>query len=70
MRKRYWYRLACLSFLVAVLSIAGCKKNVAAAPPVPPPVEPAPASPPPAPVITLRAAPAAIDRGQSKPRSG
>src|SRR5262249_39078365 len=65
MRKRYWYRLACLSFLVAVLSLPGCKKNVAAAPQVPPPVEPAPASPPPAPVITLRAAPAAIDRGQS-----
>src|SRR5947199_10735220 len=66
MRKRYWHRLAYLSFLVVVFCIAGCKKNVAAAPPAPPlPVEPAPAPPPPAPAITLRAAPAAIDRGQS-----
>ena len=65
MRKRYWHRLAYLSFLVAVFCIAGCKKNVAAAPPAPLPVEPVPAPPPPAPAITLRAAPAAIDRGQS-----
>ena len=65
MRKRYWHRLAYLSFLVVVFCIAGCKKNVAAAPPAPLPVEAAPAPPPPAPAITLRAAPAAIDRGQS-----
>ena len=65
MRKRYCHRLAYLSFLVVVFCIAGCKKNVAAAPPAPLPVEPAPAPPPPAPAITLRAAPAAIDRGQS-----
>src|SRR5438128_4375398 len=65
MRKRYWHRLAYLSFLVVVFCIAGCKKNVAAAPPAPLPVEPAPAPRPPAPAITLRAAPAAIDRGQS-----
>jgi len=65
MRKRYWHRLAYLSFFVVVFCIAGCKKNVAAAPPAPLPVEPVPAPPPPAPAITLRAAPAAIDRGQS-----
>jgi peptidoglycan-associated lipoprotein len=39
----------------------GCKKHVAAAPPVAP-VQPAP--PAPAPTITLRATPASIDRGQ------
>src|SRR5216117_3935702 len=65
MRKRYWHRLAYLSFLVVVFGIAGCKKHVAAAPPAPLPVEPAPTPPSPAPAITLRAAPAAIDRGQS-----
>ena len=65
MRKRYWHRLAYLSFFVVVFCIAGCKKNVAAAPPASLPVEPAPTPPPPAPAITLRAAPAAIDRGQS-----
>ena len=32
MRKRYWHRLAYLSFLIAVFCIAGCKKHVAAAP--------------------------------------
>src|SRR6266516_3555896 len=30
MRKRYWHRLAYLSFLIAVFCIAGCKKHVAA----------------------------------------
>jgi peptidoglycan-associated lipoprotein len=49
-------------FLIAV-SFAGCKKNVAAAPPAPV-VQPA-SPPPPAPTIALRAMPTSIDRGQS-----
>jgi peptidoglycan-associated lipoprotein len=44
------------------LSFAGCKKHVAAATPAP---APAAAPPAPAPTITLRATPAALDRGQS-----
>src|SRR5438132_7909653 len=51
----------CLLFFIAAVSLAGCKKHIAAAPPAPPPVQPAP--PPPAPTITLQAAPNAIDRG-------
>jgi peptidoglycan-associated lipoprotein len=55
----------CLTILIfAALLCVSCKKQVAAAPPPPPP--PAPAPPPaPDPVITLSAAPATIDRGQS-----
>ena len=56
-------RLVCLLFFIAAVSLAGCKKHIAAAPPAPPPVQPAP--PPPAPTITLRAAPNNIDRGQA-----
>jgi peptidoglycan-associated lipoprotein len=52
--------LACCMVLVSIV-FAGCKKNVAAAPPTPA-VQPTP--PAPAPTITLRAASAAIDRGQ------
>jgi peptidoglycan-associated lipoprotein len=51
-----------LLLLVAALGFAACKKKVAAAPATTTPVQPAP--PAPAPAITLRAAPANIDRGQ------
>jgi peptidoglycan-associated lipoprotein len=52
-------------FLFALLA-AACHKNVAAAPPPPPPPSAAPAAAAtPAPTITLRAQPAAIDRGGS-----
>jgi len=61
MRIKYWFRIASFLFLLCI-AVAGCKKNVAAAPPAPP-VQPAP--PPPAPAITLRASPVAVDRGQS-----
>ncbi len=63
MTNRDWCRLVYLLILIAAVSLTGCKKHVAAAPPAPPPVQPAP--PPPAPTITLRAAPNAIDRGQA-----
>jgi peptidoglycan-associated lipoprotein len=63
MSKRDWCRLVYLLSFIAALSLVGCKKHIAAAPPAPPPVQPAP--PPPAPTITLRAAPNAIDRGQA-----
>ena len=56
-------RLVYLVCFIAALSLVGCKKHIAAAPPAPPPVQPAP--PPPAPTITLRAAPNSIDRGQA-----
>src|SRR5881275_2802299 len=65
MRKQSLPQIMYLSLFFAVFCFVGCKKNVAAAPPAPLPVEPAPTPPPPAPAITLRAAPAAIDRGQS-----
>src|SRR5438034_3897404 len=65
MRKQSLPQIMYLSLFFAVFCFVGCKKNVAAAPPAPLPVEPVPAPPPPAPAITLRAAPAAIDRGQS-----
>ena len=64
MRNQDKIKLLCLLLLVAASIAAGCKKNVAAAPPPPPPVQPTPPSPP-APAITLRAAPATIDRGQA-----
>ena len=58
-------RIQMLCVFVAILSMAlvGCKKHVAAAPPPAPAVQPAP--PPAAPVISLRATPNALDRGQS-----
>ena len=63
MRNQHWVRTTCFVFLIAAASLAGCKKHVAAAVPTVPPVQPTP--PPPAPTITLRAAPASIDRGQT-----
>jgi len=65
MRKQSLPHIVYFSVLLATFSFTGCKKNVAAAPPAPLPVEPAPTPPPPVPTITLRAAPGAIDRGQS-----
>src|SRR5436189_2108994 len=65
MRKQSLPHIMYLSLFFAVFCFVGCKKNVAAAPPAPLPGVPALAPPPPAPAITLRAAPAAIDRGQS-----
>ena len=65
MRKQSLPHIMYLSLFFAVFCFVGCKKNVAAAPPAPLPVEPTAAPPPPAPTITLRAAPAAINRGQS-----
>jgi peptidoglycan-associated lipoprotein len=62
MRTQY-YRQAVYVLILIAVCFTGCKKHVAAAPPAAPPVQPAP--PPPAPTITLRAAPANIDRGQS-----
>ena len=57
------YRQAAYVLLLIAVCFTGCKKNVAAAPPATPPVPPTP--PPPVPTITLRVAPANIDRGQS-----
>jgi len=58
--KNVWLIVFVLSMLFAV----GCgKKQVAVQPPPPAPAPPPP--PPPAPTITLRAAPATIDRGGS-----
>src|SRR5690242_2718815 len=61
MRIGRFVQFACCVFLISIV-FAGCKKNVAAAPPAPA-VQPTP--PPPMPTITLRATPAAVDRGQS-----
>jgi len=63
MRNQHWFRIGCCLLFIAAVMLTGCKKHVAAAPPPSPPVQPAPK--PPAPTITLRAAPASIDRGQS-----
>jgi peptidoglycan-associated lipoprotein len=63
MRTQHWRKVIYLSLLMAAISFAACKKRVAAAPPAPAPAQPAVA--PPAPTITLRAAPANIDRGQA-----
>src|SRR5258705_10863704 len=63
MRNQYKLRVVCFLFLIVAATPPGCKKNGAAAPPAAPPVQPAP--PPTAPTITLRAAPASIDRGQA-----
>jgi peptidoglycan-associated lipoprotein len=63
MRTQYCRQVVYVLLLIAAAGFTGCKKNVAAAPPAAPPVQPAP--PPPAPAITLRAAPANIDRGES-----
>jgi peptidoglycan-associated lipoprotein len=65
MRKPSLPQITYLSLLLAFSSFTGCKKSVAAAPPAPLVAQPAPTSPPPVPTITLRAAPGAIDRGQS-----
>ena len=61
MRFKHWQRTACVALGICI-AFAGCKKNVASAPPVPP-VQPPPAAP--APTITLRANPRTVDRGQS-----
>jgi peptidoglycan-associated lipoprotein len=63
MRNHNWRQAVYLVCLIAALTVVGCKKRVAAAPSAPSPVQPAP--PTPAPAITLRATPAAIDRGQT-----
>ncbi len=63
MTNKNWRRGAYLVCVIALMSFAGCKKNVAAVPNTYPPVPPPP--PVPAPTITLRAAPDSIDRGQS-----
>jgi peptidoglycan-associated lipoprotein len=63
MRSQHWFRIGCCLLFIAAVTLTGCKKHVAAAPATTPPVQPAPA--PPAPTITLRAAPASIDRGQA-----
>jgi len=66
MRKQFFPRIMSLSVLLAFFCFTGCKKNVAAAPPPAPlAAQPAPTPPPLSPTITLRAAPGAIDRGQS-----
>ena len=66
MTNRDWRRLGYLLFVIAALSLVGCKKHIAAAPPAPPPVQPATApTAPTAPTITLRATPNSIDRGQA-----
>jgi peptidoglycan-associated lipoprotein len=63
MRSQHWFRIGWYLLFIAAVTLTGCKKHVAAAPPTTQPVQPAP--PPPAPTITLRAAPASIDRGQA-----
>jgi peptidoglycan-associated lipoprotein len=62
MKKQNWRSGVYLLCMIAALGFVACKKRVAAAPNVAPPVQPAP--PAPAPTITLRAAPNTIDRGQ------
>src|SRR6185369_12236601 len=61
MRIGRFVELASCALLVSIV-FTGCKKNVAAAPPAPA-IQPTP--PAPMPTITLRATPAAVDRGQS-----
>jgi hypothetical protein len=58
-------RVQNVSIVVAItlMSLAGCKKHVAAAVPTATPVAAAPAAP--APTITLRATPGTLDRGQA-----
>jgi peptidoglycan-associated lipoprotein len=63
MRTQHCRQVLYVLLLVAAVGFTGCKKKVAAAPAAAAPVQPAP--PPPAPTITLRAAPATVDRGQS-----
>jgi hypothetical protein len=62
MRNQHWLRIVCCVLFIASVALTGCKKHVATTPTASP-VQPAP--PPPAPTITLRAAPASIDRGQA-----
>jgi peptidoglycan-associated lipoprotein len=52
-------------FLTSLLVFASCKGKPPANPPTPVTTNTAPTPPPPAPVITLRAQPAAVDRGSS-----
>jgi peptidoglycan-associated lipoprotein len=63
MRNQNWRSGVYFLCVIAALTFAGCKKRVAAAPNVAPPVQPAP--PAAAPTITLRATPNTIDRGQA-----
>jgi peptidoglycan-associated lipoprotein len=65
MKKPCGFRVVCFLFLIAAVSLTGCHKKVAAAAPAVPAPAAQPAPPPPAPTITLRATPAAIDRGQA-----
>jgi peptidoglycan-associated lipoprotein len=65
MRNQNGLRVACFLFLIAAVSLTGCKKKIVVAPPVPAPSAPQPTPPPLAPTITLRATLAAIDRGQA-----
>lgn len=64
MKNPYWLRVVCCLFMMAAVSLTACHKKAAAAAPVAaaPVAQP---TPPPAPTITLRATPAAIDRGQA-----
>ena len=62
MRNQYSRQIV-YSLILGAICVAGCKKNVAATPPTAPAPQPAPTAA--APTITLRAAPATIDRGQS-----
>jgi peptidoglycan-associated lipoprotein len=62
MKDQHWFRMVCCLLFVVTVALTGCKKHVAAVTPPAPPVQPPP--PAPAPTITLRAAPASIDRGQ------
>lgn len=65
MKNPYWLRVVCFLFLITAVSLAGCKKKAAAAAPATPAPVAQPAARPPAPTITLRATPAAINRGQA-----
>jgi peptidoglycan-associated lipoprotein len=65
MRNRYLLRVVCFLLLMAAVSLTACKKKVAAAPAPAAVAVAQPTPPPPAPTITLRATPAAIDRGQA-----
>ena len=65
MKTLHWLRVLYFLFLIAAFGLTGCKKKVAAAAPATPAPVAQPAARPQAPTITLRAAPAAIDRGQA-----
>src|SRR5262245_24253641 len=63
MRNQHWLRVVCCLLFITPVILTGCKKQVAAAAPPAPPIQPAPPSP--APTSMPRAAPASIDRGQA-----